>query len=272
MNSAISNKMPQWYLNNDFFDLSLTNDFDSVMSCAVLKKLKGWTINYFYDFDKLYKIKDSTSANKAVMVDGEITKGKNFGNHPTMFSETDSFNKDAININIALKINRDNYFTKYCLSTLLLILSLYSVDISTLNEEQQMLLLCIDAGYKGYFSFHINDNNANKYYLCDVLEYPMLYALEQKHTESEFKSLADKYNLYKDIKFNKTTGKLETEINLTKLSEIFLMDLSLPTNEFTVLKEYKTLNQPIYGATSVSANKVFSYALTGRNYISASLY
>ena len=50
--------VPEWALQNEEHDLVLSNDIDSLASCAVLKKVKGWDIKYFYDFNNVYKIDD----------------------------------------------------------------------------------------------------------------------------------------------------------------------------------------------------------------------
>ena len=39
-------RLPQWYKDTKQYDLILTDDIDSLMSCAILELIKGWEIKY----------------------------------------------------------------------------------------------------------------------------------------------------------------------------------------------------------------------------------
>lgn len=273
MDQKYIDKMPQWWKEDNYYDLCLSGgDMDSILSCAFLTKIKKWNINYFYNFHNFYKT--NNASDKAIGVDVDLTKGKCFSNHVTMVAKDDNYNNQAINLNIADKINCDNYFSKFCMSTLLMILSLYQVDIAQYTEEVQMILLAVDSGFLGYYSSHMNDRKANKYYLCDVLEFPQLYELEQKHDISDFINIQKEYNIKNGaIAVNQKTNKLCTDIDLSELESLFFMPIKLPEQEFTCVREFNNTNTVIpTGKASINRQNIFSMAITGRKYISLSLF
>ena len=50
------------------------NDIDSLLSCSILKYIKGYDINLFYDFEGLYSIEET--GNQAIGVDMILLKAK----------------------------------------------------------------------------------------------------------------------------------------------------------------------------------------------------
>mgnify|MGYP006875885472 CR=1 FL=1 len=271
MNNEYINKMPQWWKDDKYYDLCLSGDMDSILSCAFLTKIKKWNINYFYSFYKFYKT--DNAFNKTIGIDIDITKGKCFSNHVTMIGENDDYNNKAININIADKINCSNYFNKYCGSTLLLILSLYKVDITQYTKEAQMILLSVDSTFLGYYSNYKLPKQAHKHYLCDVLGFPELYQLEQKHDVQDFYDIQNKYNIKNGKIWVDENKHLQTDIDLSKLESLFFMPIALPEQEFTCIREFKNTSLIIpKGKTTLNKDSIFSLAITGRKYISASFY
>jgi len=209
---------PSW-VNDKYteYTLCLSNDIDSLLSCIYLKQIKGYKISHFYDFTGTYKRLDSK---KVIGVDISLHRGKCWDNHVTMLHKDDYCNPDSANLNNILGISRENYFNKYCGSTLLEILSYYDVDISNYSEEAKMILLAIDSTFKGYYSIYENDNKANRFYLCDVLEFEELYNVLETHNQKDFIEIIKKYNLNSTISINQN-GILETDINLAELSKVF---------------------------------------------------
>lgn len=263
-------EFPLWVDDDDTnYSLCLSNDIDSLLSCIYLKQIKGYNISHFYDFSNIYR---AINSKNVIGVDIALHKGKTWDNHVTMLNDTDYCNNESANINNILGINRENYFTKYCGSTLLEILSYYDVDISDYSEEAKMILLAIDSTFKGYYSAYSNDIKANKFYLCEVLEFKELYNILENHKVTDFLKIISKYGLSKNIYIE--NGILETEIDLAGLSKVFLFDIELPKYEFTKTKDFSNLSRKLpagdYTYCKTEDSNIFSMAITGQNYVSYS--
>jgi hypothetical protein len=226
-------RCPDWYLDNEVYDLILSDDIDSLSACAVINKVKGWKIGYFYDFNGMGKT--NTARENKVGVDIALIEGKTFDNHVVLMHNEDSYNQESINLNITEHVTRNNYTNKYCGSTLLLVWSLYNLPLPE-SEEGKMLLLAIDVTQKGYYGGG-KFREMNKYYLCGVLGYPELYEVEQRHTAEEFGELYSKYNLNSKITHPK--GILQTDIKLEEISKELGIDIELPTKTFYKVRDYK---------------------------------
>ena len=46
---------PQWIDTNEEYVTCLSDDIDSLVSCKLLEKYKGWEVGYFYNFKEIYK-------------------------------------------------------------------------------------------------------------------------------------------------------------------------------------------------------------------------
>lgn len=220
-------------MGNIPYDLILSDDIDSLSSCAVISQAKGWNIEYFYNFNGMGTTRNGT--NEMVGVDIALCKGKTFDNHVVMFHIDDEINPESINPNIINKTRRSNYSTKYCGSTLLLVWSLYDRPLPK-SEEGKMILLAIDSTYKGFYSGNSTFKRANKYYLCDMLGLDELYECQKRHKVSEFKNIEMKYNLYSKIVSHK--GILSSNLKLDEISEQIELDLHLPTDAFYKYSDY----------------------------------
>ncbi|WP_455718690.1 hypothetical protein, partial [Anaerosporobacter sp.] len=180
MNIEYKKQLPKWYEDNKKYDLILTDDIDSLLSCAILKKVKQWEIEQVFLFkaDSNKSIDylgiTSSATNEAVGVDLALQNGKCFDNHVTRIKSTDKWNDECINPNQFKNVTGANYSSKYNLSTVLLLWSLYDLPIPE-SEEGKMILLTIDASYVSYFSNYSYFNQMNKYYLCNVLGLNELY-------------------------------------------------------------------------------------------------
>jgi len=259
------NKIPTWWKERNYYDLVLSNDIDSFMSCEVLQEIKGWKINYFYSFHQMSKTKDAHES--YIGVDIALRDGKCFDNHVVKLKANDSHNKESINLNIVDNINRSNYFQKYCGSTLLMIWSLYDIPLPK-TEEGKMVLLAIDGTYKGYYSRYANDNRANKNYLVDVMGLYELYDVLEKHRQKDFIDLIEKYQLAGKIKLK--DGYLQTNIDFESLREIIDLPFLLPKKQFYIKECYEvcTISIKTYGF-KISKN-VISLALTKRDFLNYS--
>ena len=264
MKNEIKNKYPNWCSDSTTkFDLILSDDLDSLLSCLFLQQIKGHKINHFYDFNNLFRSKEST--NPTIGVDIDLVRGYCWGNHVTMLTPDDmGVNLNCANLNVINKISKSDYFHKYAGNTILQILSYYEYDISDFSEEAKMILLCIDSQYLGYYSKYENDRNANKQYLCDVLEYEELYKLLKRHSASEFVSLQEKYKLKEKIRID-SEGKLETKIDLNSLSKILNLPFLLPQDVFTVTQSFdnRSYDKPLnVDYKNSKLDKIFSFAVT----------
>lgn len=272
MKKEYKDKFPEWCNDTTTkYSLCLTDDLDSLFSCILLNKIKGYEIEWFYRFDSLGSIQGANK--KAIGVDADLVKGKCWGNHVTLLSSKDTVNKSCANINNIDNISRENYYYKYCGSTLLTIMSYYNIDISTLSEEAKMVLLAIDSTYLGYYADWKTFKDRNKYYLVEVMNYEELYKVQQRHTKEEFDLLQDKYKLKSKIETIK--GRLQTGIDLEGLSELFNLPFVLPKDTFNLRLQLnnksKALGKYDYSITKEKLpkenEKLFSMAVTNKGFI-----
>lgn len=242
--------IPQWFYEDNLC-LSLSNDIDSLMSCYYLTKYKGWDIQYFYDFDRLYRNIDfEPTENNCIGVDVDLLEGRCIGNHLVNNS-----NKNCINLNRFARVDNTNYYHKYAGSTILMVLSLLNIDINTFTEEQQEILLCVDTTFKSYFF----DENIAAYYIQDVLGYPELIAILKKHSKEYFYDIMSKYKLFEKINMS-NDGYLQTNIMLEELNEVFNIELQLPKSQHGIIREF------LQGKGKPAENmNVFSLAWTYKN-------
>jgi len=270
--------------NDDFYDLCLSDDSDSILVTNFIQDEKWDDVKFFYDFNMLYIEKGYKQENKILGCDIDFIMGdaRCWSNHVTALSKNDRFNTNSANLNNIDKISRANYTDKYAGSTLVIVLSYYNYDISQLSEEGKMLIMCIDSHYYGFYNgFH----ETQRKWLVDVLQYPELYDIIKIHKEQDFIDLARKYNIKiprqkkKDrdgkIWINQD-GYLETEIDLKGISDVLDTKITLPTCQFVPFfkeskdKEYIKMKQMQGGTKYINSRKqihnyIFTYAQTYRN-------
>jgi len=264
---------PGWVNDNKYYDLIMSNDLDSFFSCQLLEMVKGWKVNYFNSDFKGIGITENANSGEVIGVDLSLCHGKTFDNHVVMMNVNDTYNPYSANFNIIDRISRENYFAKYCGSTLLMIWSLFDIPLPK-TEEAKMILLCIDSTFKGHYSPWPDPKKANKKYLVDYMDFPELYEVLQNHKQYEFGKLISKYNLASKIKPKQ--GLLETDINLEALREIFDFSFCLPKNKFYKKEEYENnamglpKNNYSWSKDDISED-MFSVALTKRDFLNYSI-
>lgn len=233
MREEYAQLLPDWYIGDEEHDLVLSDDIDSLASCAVLNMVKGWKVCYFYDFNNIYtKQKDTTKKNRRCWVDIATYKGHAFDNHVSLISDWDTWNTDMINLNLMCQVTNDNYTDKYAGSTLLTIWSVYDLPLPE-TEEGKMLLLCIDSAYKGFYSAAFHD--IQRHYLVDVMGLDGLYDVIQRHTAEEFEDLILEYGLRQKITYY--DGVIKTELPLDKIGQALGIDLNImPESEFFLIR------------------------------------
>jgi hypothetical protein len=258
--------VPEWALENDKHDLVLSNDIDSLASCAVLKKVKGWDVKYFYDFENVYKIKDYEGNNEKCWVDVAIKEGHAFDNHVSKIGYADDWNEEMVNLNQMEWIACPSYENKYAGSTLLEIWSLYDLPLPK-TEEGKMLLLAIDVTFKGFYSDKFKD--IQKRYLVDILGFDELYEVIKRHKEKDFYKYIEVFGLNEDIICK--DGKLSSsKLKLKQIGILLGLDLSLPTDTYEVEEELELIKEDMpeyYSSLSDVSLFVFTLALPFKNKI-----
>lgn len=242
MREEYAQLLPKWYQCDEEHDLVLSDDIDSLASCAVLNMIKGWKIKYFYDFNTIYASKEiQKRRNKRCWVDIATYKGRAFDNHVSKVSEWESWNKSMINLNQMCEVTNDNYTDKYAGSTLLTVWSVYNIPLPE-TEEGKMLLMCIDSAYKGFYATNFKD--IQKHYLIDVLGLDGLYSVICRHDYEEFEDLIIKYNLRKKISY--WDGDIHTNLPLDKIGQALGLDLNIiPKSEFKVCTRLEQIQADI---------------------------
>lgn len=222
MRDEYAQLLPDWCMREEEHDLILSDDIDSLASCAVLNMVKGWTIRYFYDFNTIYKEDTKRSNNSKCWVDIATYKGRAFDNHVSLLSDWDTWNDDMINLNLMCQVTNENYTDKYAGSTLLTVWSVYDLPLPK-TEEGKMLLLCIDSAYKGFYSDRFHD--VQRHYLVDVMGLDGLYSVVQRHTKEEFEDLALQYGLHHKISiYNR---EFQTKLPLDRIGQALGVDLNI---------------------------------------------
>ncbi|MCR3761804.1 hypothetical protein KYB31_22785 [Clostridium felsineum] len=273
MNKEYKEKFPNWTKDNKKYYMCLTDDLDSLFSCILLNKIKGYKISHFYSFNSLYRLSSYKNNSKIIAIDMETNIGKAWSNHVN-----NVYNCNAANLNVIDRIDENTYFKKYSGSTLLQIISYYNWDISSLTEEAKMILLAIDSTYLGYYlKQYPLPQVANKHYLCDILDLKELYKLQESHTKEDFEKLQKKYNLKKKIFVNEE-GKLKTSIDLKALSKIFKFKFRLTEENFELIKTFERAGVSTKHYTNKikklegNGHKIFTQAQTNKNFIKLSYY
>ena len=266
-------KVPTWYNSNEKFETVLSDDVDGLISTSLLKHVKNWNVEYFYNFSTLYasnnvynkKEKSVTRvwADVSIVVQNAMT----FDNHVNRMNLQDYTNPNAINPNILDDVTNQNYYDKYLGSSALLIWDLYKIPLPK-TEEGKMLLLCIDTTFKGFY--YDSYKEANRHFLCDVLDMEELYEVLKRHTKSEFYQMIDRYGLTQKIRINEY-GQLETKLDLELLSRLLEIPVVLPTIMMERYKEFENKFSTYYGTSIKNIKGVATLALTGKNKCSYSV-
>lgn len=270
MREQYKERFPAWCdFVEEEYDLVLSNDVDSLLSCLWLNKMFGWRINYFYDFTALYQIRKSK--NDKIYVDIDVVNGKAWGNHVTLISKNSTFNKKMANLNSIFRINRENYCKKFAGSTLLTILSYYGYPAFLLSDETQLVLLAVDTTFKGFYNpdFH----RYNYFYVHNVLDFDYLFELQKQYTIDDFYSIIKEYNLHEKISIQ--NNKLHTKIKLAEICKLFDFDKDVVDNlfnaEFHKIQEFEDVCIDLSTNPHIDLSNAFSFALVNKNFAKLSL-
>ena len=288
--------LPTWYKDTTKkYHTILTDDIDSLLSCAILKQVMGWNVEEIFLFKKKEKkhegqndksktkqdLKGKTknaTQTEGIGVDLALHKGKCFDNHITRFSNIDYKNEESINPNLIENITRQNYTEKYAGSTVLLLWSLYDLQKEGLTDEVMMMLLGIDSAYLGYYDSRYKKHV--KHYLVDVLDLPEFYDCIERHTFEEFQNIQDKYKLKQKVTLKK--GHVITKIDIDAINDTLFWDtdtnlqIELPQDKFYPDKCFIDVAQYIYGKRPKRYDEIipqepYCYALTKTNLLNYSI-
>ena len=259
---------PQWIDTKEEHITCLSDDIDSLVSCKLLEKYKGWEVGYFYNFKEIYR--GTTKKVKAIGVDIALENGKTFDNHVTRLSKNDRYNIESANPNNISGVSRDNYINKYAMSTTLLIYSIYDIPLPT-TEEGLLVLLSIDSSFLGHYNEMFKPIH-NDYLI--KLGYEELIEFLDNHTQDDFRRVQRKYKMNSKIYMSR--GRLKTTLILDELSEVLELDLSVPEHEFKINNRFVIENMDLnkngsYDKTmleELNESNIFSLALTSKNFVS----
>lgn len=262
MNKYAKQLFPNWVNDTKQYDLILSNDVDSLMSCIFLEKIKGYKINYFFNFNSIFRTDDFK--NPIIGVDIDFRNLKCWSNHYTR--NAGYHNPNSANLN---NIIVNDYYNKYAGSTVLQIISYYNFDISSqFDEEAKMILLAIDVAYKGFYRRKFKD--VHRKWLVNVLQLNDLYSILSNHTENDFINVMKKYNLNGKIWINKD-GYLQTNIRLDDLSEIFGFPIGLPKQQFIKSRDFQYEIRKNDDYIGLDTEKIISIARTRLNEVRLSI-
>lgn len=268
-------KLPNWWQELDStFGLIMSNDLDSLFSSLVLTLLFGCKVESFYDFDKLYH-NGAINKDKIIGVDLAVEGGlKTFCNHVTKVKWNDKVNPNSVNLNNARGINKGSYFSKFSMSTLLMILSLYEAfdklhleGRNSLTEAQLILLMCIDSSFMGwYLKPSYEAHGVYRAWLKRLGIYDVYEPLFNKYSQEDWKKWQMEYSLKSNISVAEG-GKLITNINFDVLKKYFPMLEWGIVEKLEFNKCFIMQSQTIYDLDSKHdvRSRVFSFAQTRKN-------
>lgn len=259
MKQELKNKFPKWCFDNQSHATVLTDDLDSLVGCAIENEVNNNHINYFYNFDNVYKLNQDNHLS-SLGIDLALTYGKCWDNHVTRIHKNSVVNPKSANMNSVLNVSGSNYYEKYSMSTAVLMWSFYGLPLPE-SRLGKMLLLCIDSGFAGHYNNKFKDIHT---YYIKQLGFPELIDLLNNTSINEFFELQRQYKLKKDINIDQN-GYLHTELPIMTLSKALNLQLDLPSQPFTLQKEYKSHNSFVKSSEPNSFKKnVISFALTGK--------
>lgn len=261
MNKQLKDLFPQWIHQKQDSALIMTNDIDSIVSCAIGKAVFGYEVNQYYSFSKLYQ-KDLEDTRETIGVDLAIKTGKTYDNHLTKFYGTSISNPESANINSILKVSTENYTDKFAMSTAIMMWSLYDLPLPT-SLEGKLILLAIDSGFKGHYDKRFNAVHTQ--YL-ELLGFTELVDILNEFDVSVFERITRKLKEQDDRVYRRKTGELYTYLNLDNTSKHLGIRLEIPSGQFSIVQEFT--NERFSTSDThdlMKNNNVFSYALTHRN-------
>lgn len=269
----LKNTFPSWINDDIQRDMILTDDIDSLMSCIVLNKLKGYEIRYFYDCSytknsqAIYtdvNINTNVNVNEIVGVDFALEGFKTWDNHVTRISSNDPCNTLSANLNNCITMN--SYYSKYLVSTFFTICWYYNIDFMKWTTEQLLILCCVDGMYYPF-------KEENKRYRPTARRHFKELGVEflSDFIQCNIKDIIEIENdlHLKDKIIVNDKGYLITNIDLWWISKIFNISVELPKNQFKTSGVYNKYYYNLDNKTSKMSlqrdKTLLNFVLTGKN-------
>lgn len=275
MKKEIKEGFPLWCIDTDTkFELLLSDDIDSLMCYVYQHEKFNRQVKWFYDTgayadtQKLWVQEDYVKEERVLGLDIALQLDiYTWDNHVTKFSSNDNSNINSANMN--KDICSYNYYSKYCISSFITMLSYYNEDLSKWTKEQLGVLCAIDGLYqpflpknKRYSTTARNNLKTLDYeYIADFIEENIQYI---EYLKKELK-LGEKILIGED-------GFLVTKMDLVGLSNIFNCNIELPTIKFRLKNELKRYSMPINYSKDRIDKKIVNFALTNKTYCNYSVY
>ena len=266
MQKQLKEKLPTFYTEKDIYTTILTNDMDALLSCAAMKAINNWDVNYFYNFEGLYVL-DSDNTKEYVGLDLALTKGKTIDNHLMTYDYNTIHNPQAINLNYTKGITNNFYYRKFPLSTFLLLVSLHDIPLNYKDESFIKFLLSIDSAHGGYYS---DIDRFKKVFIewMEELNLTQMLDILARTPLDEFKTIqAKSTRIGKTISLDKN-GELQFGHwggrALEMLSNKIGFEVALPTGQFTLQQQFnnKSFDSSPKVNSFMTDEKVFSYNFT----------
>uniref|UniRef100_C5D6X7 Uncharacterized protein n=1 Tax=Geobacillus sp. (strain WCH70) TaxID=471223 RepID=C5D6X7_GEOSW len=263
MKKEIRELFPSWINETDKkYDLILGDDVDSAVSCSLLKEITNgnWKVNYFYDFENFYRYQKTSLP--TIGVDMAFLKSRCFDNHISKRTKNDEHNSLCANLNLIHNISCENYTSKYSLSTLMLIMSLYDIPLPKTTESKE-ILLAIDTSFKGFYSDYFRPIHTN---WLEELGFTELIDILKQRDIKYFYGLIKQYGLYEKISIDKD-GCLQSDIKFDAIQPFFDWEIGLPQQQFKLIKKCQRANHETY-IQLPERERIISLAYTKRNFVS----
>lgn len=281
MNIKYKEQLPLWVTSIEKdYGLILSNDIDSLASCCLLQKETNWKIkavmlHYFnkYKIEKLGAdespldyfgvLERGLKFSGLIGVDLALMDGKSFDNHLQIYEDNIYPNPKSVNINNVCLVNRENYKKKYAASTFLMLWSIFNYPDAGISDDLKMLLLSVDAGFKGFYKKTFREYL--EHYMIDVLELPNLYDFLAYHDMQDFYDFHRKMNLGRKIYLD-GNSYLDSNINIQAIQKIFdnnniEINLQLPTEQFHRSFYCRSMES----TTFPTEKNIFTLSLTAKN-------
>lgn len=256
--NIINNRFP-WLITGGDFSLILSDDVDSLVSCAILQKLFDYPIHYFYDFNGMYCNELLFLCPEPVGVDLALVQGKAICNHVTKLSDRDSYNDQLINLNVITNVSVQNYTKKYAGSTALFLYSLFRQELK-LKETDLFwsILLSTDSYFLGYKP---EFRERQQYYLVDALELPEVYELQKDRSFLDFEKVQNRLKMKEKIRLENGQLNIHEDCFRELLAHLGLHVPKIE-NDFDQLEQYEKIVVPYGHVLAIDKSNFSTFSCT----------
>ena len=269
-------KNNSWFWDEDKkYYLVATDDLDSLLSCLLILKYRPlWEIGGFLDYrDGLYHRVDKDielNEDNTIWVDCSVPRQgvKCISNHLTSISG-EIHNTNDINLNSIDGNYRDkHYFSKYNLSTFLLLVSLLEHEID--NKPGRILSLCFDGAYKGYYQpSGYADKKVQRRYLLEVLKLYEIYAEQYEMDKKDFDYIVRDQNLHSKIFVSDEGIRCEDYVDLEMICKYLCINTNLSVLDglYGMIKEVATKCETVefMRDKDMQHDRLNSFAIVSKN-------